>query len=188
MAGLDLERRVNRAVNAGDERLFLMEEALSVRSLPVAGPRGWWRDRLGFLRSALSSGLQVSRTGIPQVASTTVACFPGNATARYRSARTFFVEHHFQEKADCVGRGALREPRLRPSASWRTWWLRGAWWAVLSFLDWSDRRYTWLGGALVDMQQFMRLRRDVRHVYVFALYDRRQYLLLTFLARHTPFA
>ena len=58
-------------------------------------------------------------------------------------------------------------------------------WALLGLADWSERRYAWLGGTLVDMQLFKRLEGELEQVYVFALYDRRQYLLLTFLARHT---
>ena len=58
-------------------------------------------------------------------------------------------------------------------------------WGLLGLADWSERRYAWLGGTLVDLQLFKRLEGELEQVYVFALYDRRQYLLLTFLARHT---
>ena len=71
---------------------------------------------------------------------------------------------------------------------WWLWWLRGVGWGLLGLADWSERRYAWLGGALVDMQLFKRLEGELEQVYVFALYDRRQYLLLTFLARHTRLA
>jgi hypothetical protein len=99
--------------------------------------------------------------------------------------RSFFLRHHFGLESDCVGRGALRQPRRRPSPAWWLWWARGVGWALLGLADWSERRYTWLGGALVDMQLFKRLEGELGQIYLFAFYDRRQYLLLTFLARHT---
>lgn len=188
MAGVNLERLVNRAVNGGDERLELMGAALAVRALPGAGPRRWWRDRLRLLGSAAITTLRVARADAPCLTSPTVACFPSSGDARARDARAFFLAHHFGVASDCLGRRAWRRPRRRPPAGWWLWWLRGVGWALLGLADWSERRYAWLGGALVDMQLFKRLEGELEHVYVFALYDRRQYLLLTFLARHTRVA
>ena len=185
MAGVDLQRIVNRAINGGDTRLELMAEALGVRALPSAGPRRWWRDRLRFLASAAVTTLRVARRDAPVLASSAVVCFPGNGDAHTREVRAFFVRHHFGVESDCLGREAWRRPRRRAAAAWWLWWLRGVGWALLGLADWSERRYAWLGGALVDMQLFKRLEGELDQVYVFALYDRRQYLLLTFLARHT---
>lgn len=185
MAGIDLSRRVYRTINGGEEHLDLMTEALRVRSLPAPGPAEWWRDRLRFIRSAVNAGLRVSRHDAPYLASSSVAYFPGSRQAQNRAARIFFLEHHFGEMADCLGQAAFRRPRLRQSNAWLAWWLRGIWWSLLGLFDWSERRYAWLAGALSDILLFKRLHRELRHVYVFAMYDRRQYLLLTFLARHT---
>ena len=102
--------------------------------------------------------------------------------------RAFFLRHHFGVETDYLGRQTWRRPRGRPPAGWWRWWLRGVGWGLLGLADWSERRYAWLGGALVDLQLFKRLEGELEQVYVFALYDRRQYLLLTFLARHTRLA
>jgi hypothetical protein len=185
VAGVDLERLVYRAVNGGDERLELMGEALRVRALPAAGPRRWWRDRLRFLGSAAITTVRAARADAPCLTEATVASFPGSDDAETRHVRTFFLAHHFGVASDCLGRQSRRRPRRRPAAGWWLGWLRGVGWALLGLADWSERRYAWLGGALVDMQLFKRLEGELEQVYVFALYDRRQYLLLTFLARHT---
>jgi hypothetical protein len=185
VTGIDLQSIVNRAVNGGDEQLELMAAALGVRALPAAGPRSWWRDRLRFLASATVTTLRQARRAAPELSSPVGVCFPGNGDARAREVRTFFVRHHFGVESDCVGRGAQRRPRRRPSAAWWLWWARGVGWALLGLADWSERRYAWLGGALVDLQLFKRLEGELDQIYLFALYDRRQYLLLTFLARHT---
>ena len=185
MAGVDLQDIVNRAVNGGDEELALMAAALDVRALPAAGPRSWWRDRLRFLASATITTLRQARREAPELSSTVGVCCPGNGDARMREVRAFFVRHHFGVESDPVGRGAQRRPRRRPSAAWWLWWLRGVGWGLLGLADLSARRYAWLGGALVDLQLFKRLEGELDQVYVFALYDRRQYLLLTFLTRHT---
>jgi hypothetical protein len=185
VAGVDLQAIVNRAVNGGDDQLELMTEALRVRVLPGAGPRSWWRDRLRFLVSATVTTLRQARREAPLLSSPVAACSPGNGDARAREVRSFFLRHHFGLESDCVGRGAQRRSRRRSSPAWWLWWARGVGWALLGLADWSERRYTWLGGALVDMQLFKRLEGELEQVFLFAFYDRRQYLLLTFLARHT---
>ena len=188
MAGFDLQRLVERTVNGGDERLELMADALRVRALPIAGPRRWWRDRLQLLGSATITTLRIARADAPFLTQATVACFPGSGEAGARDMRAFFLSHHFGVTSDCLGRQTWRRPRRRPPLDWWLWWLRGVGWGLLGLADWSERRYAWLGGALVDMQLFKRLEGELEQVYVFALYDRRQYLLLTFLARHTRLA
>ncbi len=185
MAGVDLERLVNRAVNDGDERLELMGEALKVRALPAAGPRRWWRDRLQLLGWAVFITMRAARADAPYLTSATVASLPSSGKAGARDMRTFFLDHHFGVESDCLGHQAWRRPRRRPAAGWWLWWLRGVGWALLGLADWSERRYAWLGAALVEMQLFKRLEGELEQVFVFAMYDRRQYLLLTFLARHT---
>ena len=185
MAGFDLQRLVERTVNGGDERLDLMREALGVRALPVAGPRGWWRDRLRFLGTATITTLRAARADAPYLSSENVACFPNSGDARRREIWAYFLHTHFGLASDALGRKARRRPRGRPPIGWWLWWLRGVGWALLGLADWSERRYSWLGGALVEMQLFKRLEPELARVYVFILYDRRQYLLLTFLARHT---
>lgn len=185
MAGVDLQAIVNRAINGGGDHLELMADALRVRVLPAAGPRSWWRDRLRFLASATVTTLRQARREAPLISAPVGVCSPGNGDARARDVRRFFLRHHFGLESDCVGRGAQRRSRRRPSPAWWAWWVRGVGWALLGLADWSAQRYTWLGGALVDMQLFKRLEGELDQVYLFGFYDRRQYLLLTFLARHT---
>jgi hypothetical protein len=185
VSGLDLERMVYRAVNGGDADLELMREALRVRALPRHGPRSWWRDRLTFLGSALVTTLRFARADLPPISSPHVVYTPGAGNKGTRDARAFFLRHHFGIEADFLGREARRAPRGKPGLGWMAWWCRGVGWALLGFFDWSERRYAWLGGCLVDMLLFKRLERELQRVFVFALYDRRQYFLTTFLARHT---
>ena len=184
MAGVNLERIVCRSVNGGDTDLDLLHEALRARVLPSHGPRSWWHDRALLLGAALVTAQRAAYGAAPHLSSTTVSCFPGSASARQRAARAFFLRHHFGVETDFLGRQTRRRP-TRPNRAWWRWWLRGVWWGLLGLLDWSARRYAWLGGVLVDMQLLKRLEPELEHAYVFSLYDRRQYLLLTFLARHT---
>ena len=183
MNGVDLEALVNRAVNGGGEHLELMTAALAVRKLPPYGPPGWWRDRLRLLATATITTVRAARAAAPPPASPTAAAFPGNDDNL--AVRQFFLRHHFGRESDHVGRRSLRRPRGRAPRGWWLWWLRGVAWGLLGLADFSERRYTWRGGVLVDLQLYKRLEAELEQVYVFALYDRRQYLLLTFLARHT---
>lgn len=186
MKGVDLEALVERAVNGGGERLGLMSAALGVRKLPAYGPSSWWRDRLRLLATATVTTLRATRAAAPPLASPTVAAFPGSDDNF--AVRRFFLHHHFALESDRLGRQSPRRPRGRAPRGWWLWWLRGVGWALLGLADFSERRYAWLGGALVDLQLYKRLEGELERVYVFALYDRRQYLLLTFLARHTRLA
>ena len=186
MEGVDLEALVERAVNGGGERLELMSAALAVRKLPAYGPSSWWRDRLRLLATATVTTLRATRAAAPPLASPTVAAFPGSD--ENFAVRRFFLRHHFGLESDRLGRQSPRRPRGRAPRGWWLWWLRGVGWALLGLADFSERRYAWLGGALVDLQLYKRLEGELERVYVFALYDRRQYLLLTFLARHTRLA
>jgi len=181
--GIDLGGLVCRCVNGGDEGLTLMTEALATRRLPAYGPPSWWHDRLRLLATTTVTALRVTHAGAPQLGSTSVVAFPGGDEGL--RARTFFVRHHFGVECDRLGRQAPRRPRRRPPLAWWLWWLRGVGFALAGFADRSERRYAWLGPILVDMQLFKRLEPELERVYVFALYDRRQYLLLTFLARRT---
>jgi len=180
---LDLNRLIDRSVNGGTERLPLMEDALRVRKLPAAGPPSWWRDRFRLLATAGVTSLRVALGPAPGLGSPTVVLLPGRG--ENLESRRNFLRRHFGLESDRLGRRSARRPRGRAPADWWLWWLRGVAWALLALADRSERRYSWLGDALIDMQLYKRLENEIEHVYVFALYDRRQYLLLTFLARHT---
>lgn len=188
MTGIDLERLVCKAVNGGCADLELMRQALGVRLLPSPGPRSWLRDRLRLAASAVLTTLRFARADFPPLSSAAVAFTPGANRESLVEARRFFLQHHFGVECDFLGREARRGARSPRSRAWLVWWLRGVAWSALAFFDWSDKRYAWLGGSLVDMQAFKRLEGELEHVYVFALYDRRQYLVMTFLARHTSLA
>ena len=155
-----------------------------MRKLPPYGPSSWWRRP----PAAARHGDRSPRCAWPAPRRRP---WPRRRSRRSRAAtRTspcgrFFLRHHFGLESDRLGRQAPRRPRGRAARGWWLWWLRGVAWALLGLADWSERRYAWLGGSLVDLQLFKRLEGELDQVYVFALYDRRQYLLLTFLARHT---
>jgi len=183
VGGVDLEAVVYRAVNGGGERLALMQQALAARKLPPYGPDSWWHDRLRLLATAAVTTLRVARAPAPHLSAPIVAAFPGGDESF--AVRRFFLRHHFDLESDRLGRQAPRRSRGRARRGWWLWWLCGVTWALLGLADWSERRYAWLGGFLVDLQLYKRLEGELDQVYVFALYDRRQYLLLTFLARRT---
>lgn len=176
----DVARIVTRALNRGDDEL--MEQAMRVRALPSPGPDGWWADRLGLLATTLITPLKMRFHHSRSLASDVVA-YDVSMLESQRDRRRFFVRHHFREEIDFVGRGEDR--RVRQPGSWMRWYAVGIGVALLAFADFSGRRYRWLGGLLLDVEAFARAASGIRRAYFFALYDRRPYLLATFLARHT---
>lgn len=161
-----------------------MDEALQVRLLPHHGPRSWWEDRFRLLYSVCVTALRRAAADAPVLSSATVAYDPSTA-ASFRDHRRAFARIHFGEEIDFVGRGLERSPGAAPRGPWLRWYALGVATGLRALFDFSGRRYLWLAGLLLDVQAFARALPGLKRVYCFALYDRRPYLLATWLHRHT---
>ena len=177
----DATRMVIRSLNRGDDEI--MDRAVETRLLPSPGPASWWADRFGLLATALVTPIKMRFHRSEPLASEVVAYDVSTLEAQHERRR-FFVRHHFGETIDFVGRGQDRRP-ASGGGPWLKWYGLGLAAALLALVDFSPRRYRWLGGLLLDVEAFARAAPGVRRVYLFALYDRRPYLLATFLTRHT---
>jgi len=183
VAGLDVERLVWRAISRGHDT-GLMARSLALRVLPDPGPRSWLRDRARFLRTVTLSPLRRLR-GAEPLENRVAVYDPAAPSARFREYRRFFVRHHFGTGVDFVGRGCYRVPAAgRPGRS-AGWYARGVLAGLGALLDWSPRRYAWLGGVFLDIQAYLRAAPGLERVYLFGLYDRRPYVMATFLHEHT---
>ena len=175
----------------GPEDMELFRQALAVRLLPDPGPASWWRDRLGFLRSVLVTPVRIRFGAAQPLSSEDVAFDPSARREGMRARRSFFIWHYFGQRLDFVGRGQTRAPAGRGDGStrggvgWFRWYLVGVLAAVLSFLDFGERRYLWWSHVFADVQAFTRVLGGLRTVYCFGLFDRRPYVIAAFLARHT---
>lgn len=183
MRGLDVERLVLTSVS-GPSDLDLFREALAVRLLPEAGPASWWRDRIGFLKSAVAAPLRAALGAAPALASATAVFDPAASREQMRAYRSFFVHRHFDRDVDFVGRGQRRSSAGQRTA-WLRWYLLGVAAALLALLDFGKTRYTWWAGVFTDVQTYLRVAGELERVYCFGLYDRRPYVLGAFLKRHT---
>ncbi|MEI6171589.1 MAG: hypothetical protein WCQ45_03815 [bacterium] len=178
----DVARFVVRRLNRGDDEL--LDRALAVRALPAPGPATWIADRFGRLATTVVTPWKMRfRPGSRALSSASVA-YELAMTDGPRESRAFFVRHHFGEEIDFVGRGEERRPAAGPGP-WLRWYWLGIGAALMALTDLSTRRYRWLGGLLLDVEALSRALPDIRRVYCFGLYDRRPYLVATFLARHT---
>lgn len=177
----DATRFVTRAINRGDDEI--MDRALAVRLLPAAGPRSWLADRLGFVATAILTPWKRRFTRSSPLAGATIVYDVGTAE-HIREHRRFFVRHHFGEEVDFVGRWEERVPQ-GGRGPWLRWYALGFAASLLALTDVSGRRYRWLGGLLLDVQSLARALPGMRRAYVFGLHDRRPYLIVTFLAKHT---
>ncbi len=179
---MDAEITLLRAIDR-DIDVPLFRRSLELRLLPSAGPRSLIADRARFLRAATVLCLRARFGAATPLASGTVAYDPRARDPRFVEYRSDFIERHYGVGTDFVGRGERRAAKAR--GPWLSWYLRGLAVALLALTDLSQRRYAWLGGVLVDVQCFLRVLPELDRVFVFGLYDRRPYVLATFLARHT---
>ncbi|MDO8963200.1 MAG: hypothetical protein Q7W30_01775 [Coriobacteriia bacterium] len=179
--GFDVARWVIRKLNRGDDAI--MDRALDVRLLPARGPASWWADRLRLLATVTLTATRRRFAPSPPLRSEIVA-YDVATSSGYREHRSYFVRHHFGEPLDFVGRGEERVPGTG-RGPWLRWYALGIAAALLALTDVSDRRYRWIGWLLLDVQSMARALPGITKVYVFGLYDRRSYLLTTFLAKHS---
>jgi len=177
---VDVTRVVARALNGGDDDL--MYQALELRGSPARGPESWWRDRLGLLKRVVFAPLR-QRFRHPAAPMTgDVGAF--DVTRGLGDYRRAFARRHFAEEIDFVGAQSEVLPKTG-RGPWLRWYLLGIGAALLAFFDASERRYFWLGGMLLEIQAIARALPGLRRVYCFAMFDRRPYLVATFLARRT---
>lgn len=176
----DLAVFVAEAINLSPD--YLMNQALELRGSPSRGPASWARDRLGLLKRLVLAPWRIRRNAKPLSGGAVV--FDVGLSPEYQAHRAAFVEQHFAEKVDFV---SASTPRRAPGgeADWRRWYRFGLDVALRGLIDFSDRRYFWLGQQLLEIQSLALASPGIERAYVFRLFDRRPYLAATFLARHT---
>ena len=181
MAGLNLDHIAARVI-CGREDLSVAHSALAERGFPPRGPKSWLKDRVLFLATVASAPARYR--GIGPVPAGTVAYDPASREPRPRAYRRFFVEHYFGEQLNFLGRHETprSDTRAARKRSARWYWI-GVGLGLLGLLDWSSRRHRWLAASLLDIRAYARALDDIDRAYVFAMYDRRSYLIASFLHR-----
>lgn|GEM_PF-1834003 len=185
---LDVDHRLLRFVNGRHDDLDHFLRAIAPRDLPLPGSRPWYDDRLRFLYSAFVRTHRVARRPFAPAAD---ALFydVGAFRPELREMRRFFVREYFGEEIDFVlgdrfpGGGAPRSltRRERYAARRVRWLARVA--ALAACFDFSRRRYYWWGTILLTLHAHAQVCDHVRRVYVGRMYDRRAYIVATYLAR-----
>lgn len=185
---MNIERRLLRLMNAGDEDIELFARALAPRLLPMHGPKTWVADRAFFLyitvvRMARAAAVPASPS------SRTVVYDPGGRDAADRANRAYFIREYFGEEVDFLltdllkGTGGPREMTSRERRAARRWRWRARRAALASFLDFSKRRYRWWGDVLSTVHTFAQALDHIDKAYVARPYDRRSYVIATWLQR-----
>ena len=177
---VDLSLKVAEALNGGPDEL--MRLALDLRGSPARGPESWRADRFGLLKRLTLAPWRLRRKAVPL--KTDVVVFDVGLDADYQEHRRQFICQHFAEDVDFV---STSTPRSSPGGrrEWWRWYAHGLGVALKALLDRSDRRYFWLGSLLLEVQAVALASPGIRKAYVFRLFDRRPYLVATFLARRT---
>lgn len=183
MAGLNLDRIVARLI-CGRDDLHVATNALAERGFPQRGPNSWLKDRVLFLATVASAPARYRGIGPAPTAS--VAYDPASRESRPREYRRFFIEHYFDEQVSFLGRHETpRSDTKQARARSARWYWFGIGLGLLGLLDWSARRYRWLAASLLDIRAYARALDQIDRAYVFAMYDRRSYLIAGFLHRHS---
>ena len=193
LTGNDVERRLLRLVNGRDDDLGDFLAALAPRELPVAGPPGWFDDRLRFLHSAF---VRLHRMARRPYAPGADAVFydVGARKPDLREMRRYWVREYFDCDVDFVvadrlpgGGEPLRLSWRERRAAWR-WRRRARLAALAACADFSSRRYRWWGQTLLTIHALAQNQDHLRRLFVGRLYDRRSYVVATWAARHTAMA
>ena len=183
MAGLNLDRIASRLI-FGHRDLHVARLAMDERGFPQRGPSSWIKDRFLFMATVTSA--PVRYRGIGPAPTGTIVYDPASREPKSREYRRFFIEHYFGEEIAFLGRHET--PR---SDDWKArlrsarWYSLGIVLGLFAFLDWSPRRYRWLAASLLDIRAYVRALDGIDRAFVFAMYDRRSYLIAGFLHRHT---
>ena len=187
---MDIERRILRLMNSGDEDLDLFARALAPRVLPNHGPRSWLLDRLFFIYLAFVRMARAARVpSSPR--SRSVVYDPGARREDVRATRAFYIREYFGVEVDFMLADLLKgegEPRrMTPSERRlaRLWRRRARLYALASLFDFSSRRYRWWGDVFATVQTIVQSHEQIDTIYIGLPYDRRSYVIATFLCRHT---
>jgi hypothetical protein len=187
---VNIERLILRLVNGGGQDLELFAAALLPRELPAYGPAGWLEDRAHLIYATfVRLGRASRRPFSPARPSVVYDVFARKEEVR--ELRAYYIRRYFGEEVDFVlsdlfsGLAAPCQQTASERSRARRWrlWARVA--AVASLLDLSKRRYAWWGGVFTTAHALAQASDRITRVYVFRPYDRRTYVLVTFLARHT---
>jgi len=187
---VNAERFILRLINGGDRDIGLFQAALADRDLPQRGARSWLVDRASLL-STVFVGLQRARARRPASPAQRAVFYDTVATKEpVRRARASFARVHFGDDVDFLlthrlkGQSAARRETLHERRFARAWRRRARVAALATLLDPRDR-YRWWGHVFATINSFAQAVDQYDTVYVANPYDRRSYVLATFLCRHT---
>ncbi len=184
---VDVDRRLLRYVNGRDDDFELLLHALGPRELPLPGPPRWSEDRLRFLHAAFVRMHRAARRPYSPAAEALVFD-AGSRTAESRESRRYFIGEYFGEEVDFVvgdlpEGGAPQPLTAREKRAARRLRLVARLAALAACFDFSARRYRWWGGTLLTLHGYSQACDRVRRVYIGRLYDRRAYVVATYLVR-----
>ncbi|MGO8683496.1 MAG: hypothetical protein ACLQUT_02790 [Thermoleophilia bacterium] len=187
---MNVERRLLRLMNAGDQDIELFQRALAPRVLPNHGPRTWLFDRAFFLYITV---VRMARAAaVPAAPSSRAVVYdPGARDETRRANRAYFIHEYFGEEVDFLltdllkGAGEARTMTVGERLAARRWRWRARRAALASFLDFSSRRYRWWGDVFSTVHTFAQALEQIDKAYIGLPYDRRSYVLATWLQRHT---
>jgi hypothetical protein len=185
---VDIDRRLLRFINGRDDDLDLLIHAIEPRELPLPGPRRWTEDRLRFLHAAFVHMHRAARRPFSPAAE---ALFydVGGRKPEVREMRRYFIAEYFGEAVDFVvadalpGGGAPQPLTAREKRAARRLRRIARLAALAACFDFSARRYRWWGNTLLTLHAYSQACDRVRRVYIGRLYDRRSYVVATYLAR-----
>ncbi len=187
---INAERLMLRLVNGGGRDLDLFQAAIDDRELPEYGPPSWWLDRASLLYTVFI-GLQRRAARRPSSPARRAVFYESSAASEeVRHSRRCFARQHFGEEVDFLlkhtvkGEGGPREMTRRERRMARAWRRRARLSALAALAD-RQRRYRWWGHVFATINSFAQAADQTDTVYVTRPWDRRSYVIATFLQRHT---
>ena len=169
----------------GGEPGEIATSAFDTRGFPPRGPQSWLKDRFRLLGTILSA--PVRYRGHRDAPETGIAIYdPGSESASVRQLREYWLDKYFAERGTFVDRRLTPKALgLRSKMRSASWWWRGVLLGLLGLLDFSDNRLAWLAATILDVRAYARIDSSIERAYVFAMYDRRSYAMVTYLHSHT---
>jgi hypothetical protein len=182
IASFDVAALVARVLNRGDDET--MRAALELRGSPSRGPESRWADRVRLLKRVILAPIRSRFGRAARPFSGHTAVYDVGLDETYQAHRRDFAQLHFGDDVDFIGADFPHSAGGEPGP-WLRWYFFGVGTGLLAFFDFSSRRYFWLGALLLDVQAVARIAPALTRVYCFRMFDRRPYLIATFLAKHT---